>query len=159
MRTHLVLRYKQSYLIRTSSGYCLIDTGHLNHFLDFKSALFNNGINYSEINNVILTHHHEDHTGYAYRLLKETKAQLIVHQNALPYLIKGTHDEKGVHWNVYVDKILNITSKIIKFGHKFEPIQTQKGDLIINRNIFNLKNVGIDGKILLIRGDHHEAHH
>lgn len=75
------LKYVNAYLLPSSSGHLLIDTGWNTE--DTEIALSRQlgaiGIRYSDIARVVITHAHIDHYGMAGKVIRRSKAMLIMH--------------------------------------------------------------------------------
>ncbi|MHA1222733.1 MAG: MBL fold metallo-hydrolase [Candidatus Heimdallarchaeaceae archaeon] len=70
----LSLGVAKSYLLRTSKGYILIDTGVPGKEKKFMKFLKKQGINPKEIKLIIVTHVHSDHVGSLKAIQKLTNA-------------------------------------------------------------------------------------
>ena len=139
------------FLIKILDGYLLVDTSYYKKYDQFLKELKLEKIDPKEISYLVLTHHHDDHAGFAKRLLVNSQARLIIHNNAIPFLKKGTHDNRGKHWNSWLQKMLNPFSKIMK--HKYPGFKVQKEDIILQGDCSkNLLDFGIDGKIIYTPG-------
>lgn len=141
------LGFTNNFIIKLQRGYLLVDTSYSNKYNQFLKELKKENIDLNEIYYLVLTHHHEDHSGFANKIVSNSKAKLIVHRNAIKLLKKGTHDPNGRHWNWIVDRLLNSFSKIQ--NHQYPAIFTRDRDIILEtNNPINLHNVGIEGKII-----------
>jgi len=77
---YAALRYVNSYLVRGSNGYLLIDTGWGDEALaSLQKQLTKIGINFEDINQIVVTHAHPDHYGLAGRLKQLSGAKLALH--------------------------------------------------------------------------------
>lgn len=65
-------------------GSTLIDTGPPNRWSAVRDFLRERSVE-----RVLLTHHHEDHSGNAARIQRETGASVLAHPSALPHLARG----------------------------------------------------------------------
>ncbi|GAB2608450.1 MBL fold metallo-hydrolase [Belliella aquatica] len=74
-----------SFLIKTTAGPILIETGPESTFLQLKSSLNKLGYQISDIKHVFLTHIHFDHAGAAWKFA-EAGAKIYVHPIGLPHL-------------------------------------------------------------------------
>lgn len=81
------LEYLNAYLIKTSEGSLLIDTGWNTDeaFASLTDQIKSIGIGWDDIRYIVITHAHPDHFGLVGRLVKHTKAKIIMHEleNAL----------------------------------------------------------------------------
>ena len=67
------------FLLRSTSGYALVDTGLEKHGDKIFDALKQSGIAASEVKYILLTHGHKDHAGSAAQLKEVTGATVIAH--------------------------------------------------------------------------------
>ncbi|MBD3189181.1 MAG: MBL fold metallo-hydrolase [Candidatus Heimdallarchaeota archaeon] len=134
------------FLIEIGEGYLLIDTSIKNKYRTFQRKLKKMNISPSEINYLLLTHHHSDHVGFANRLLAETNAKLIVHQEEVPLLEQGKNQTEGVKGvNGLLRFVWNIAKKI---APGFPPVSSREKDIVIEQEEYDLQEIGLDGKVL-----------
>jgi glyoxylase-like metal-dependent hydrolase (beta-lactamase superfamily II) len=79
--------------LKCIGGYLLIDTDYPKHYRLFERKLANLGIAISDIKYLLLTHHHDDHAGFAAELVRSTGCQVIAHRNAVSALEEGKSEE------------------------------------------------------------------
>lgn len=145
------LGFTNSYLLKGSKGYVMIDTSYPSQYERFLRKLRKARIRISDISHLLLTHHHDDHAGFANRLLKKSEVKLIVHKNALPFLKKGQHHKKGEHLNWWVHSVISLFSGFL--SHGYPSFNVRKDDIVLeDDNSELLKDLGIDGKILYTPG-------
>ncbi|MFC4768411.1 MBL fold metallo-hydrolase [Effusibacillus consociatus] len=90
------------------------------------------GYRLSDLQQVVLTHFHEDHTGLAYRLKKETGATVLAHPDTAvwlkeePWFIERRnrfflelYKRAGVN-EAYIQKIIGVYQYLRRFGHPCE---------------------------------------
>ncbi|HIJ07972.1 TPA: MBL fold metallo-hydrolase [Candidatus Bathyarchaeota archaeon] len=143
--------FTNSYLVKLPNGYLLVDTGYQNRYEQFLEELKATRIELHEITYLMLTHHHEDHAGFARKLLLNSKAKLVIHENALPFLAEGTHENRGEHWNPWVHQLITPFSRIL--SHKYPPLKIRKDDIILqNDNPMKISDLGLNGKIVYTPG-------
>jgi len=148
----LDLGFTKCYLLECSEGYLLIDTSYKGKYPVFLKEMEKIGIEVSKIKYIFITHHHADHAGFAAKLIEETGAKLIVHQNALVPLKEGKTEDimKPVSTRI---KIIHPFLRIIHKTTKFPPVLPKNEDIIIdNDNDQFLREIGINGKILYTPG-------
>jgi len=139
--------FTNSYILKCNNGYLLIDTSYHNKYNKFKRKIKKLGINLSQIKYCLLTHHHDDHTGFVAKLIKDNNVTLIVHENSIPFLREGSSENSSKPINLCVKIIFTIFSLFHKF--KFSPITLRTKDIILkNDNNEILKKIGINGKII-----------
>lgn len=73
--------YVFSYKKKGTIKHTLIDAGDLYYRNHIFSILRENEINPANIENIVITHRHTDHSGLAYTLAKESRARILVHPN------------------------------------------------------------------------------
>jgi len=146
--------FSNCYILDCNNGYLLIDVGYPEDYEKFVQKLKDKyHINISELKFLLLTHHHDDHVGFAKMLIEKSGASLIVHENALEQLKLGVSEEEGKAVNRRMKFIMNLFSRFHEF--KFPPIVTSDKDIILkgsDDNIEILKNIGIDGTIIYTPG-------
>ncbi|WP_194975107.1 MBL fold metallo-hydrolase [Aquiflexum lacus] len=74
-----------SFLVETSHGPVLVETGPESTFEQLKEGVERNGYQLEEIKHILLTHIHFDHAGAAWKLA-ETGAKIYVHPVGAPHL-------------------------------------------------------------------------
>ncbi len=79
------------FLLRSTSGYALVDTGLQKHADKIVEALKQAGIAASEVKYILLTHAHKDHAGSAAQLKKVTGATVIAHALDAEIIESGVH--------------------------------------------------------------------
>ncbi len=89
----LKLGWTQCYLLKCTGGYLLIDTDYPKYCRKLEKKLANLGIAASDIKYLLLTHHHDDHTGFAAELVRQTGCRVIAHRNAVSALKQGKSEE------------------------------------------------------------------
>jgi glyoxylase-like metal-dependent hydrolase (beta-lactamase superfamily II) len=146
------LGYTWCYLLKCSDGYLLIDTSYPDYFARFQKSLGKLGIDASKIKYLLLTHHHDDHAGFATELVRKTGCRVIVHRHAVAPLKKGESEDTIHPVNLRVKFVFSIF-ELFHRQFKFPPMIPGENDIILNGDDFNwLKDIGIDGKILYTPG-------
>ncbi len=144
------------YLVPVENKYLLIDTGYEKHKKLFHKRLKTLNISIDDIAYVLLTHHHDDHSG----LLNEIKAynpscRIIMHTKAIPHLQRGKDDlSKSKYINSKVDRMIKIVKRFNKeWDFAFPPYKVHDNDIVINEET-ELKAIGINipGKIIYTPG-------
>ncbi len=88
------------YVVEEEGRLTLVDAGFPGHYAVFIDGLAQMGKSLADLEAVILTHSHADHTGFAARLQRETNARIMVHrddreaiarQYVLPWMGLATH--------------------------------------------------------------------
>lgn len=128
-----------SFLIETSHGPVLVETGPESTFEQLKAGIERNGYHLEEIKHVFLTHIHFDHAGAAWKLA-ETGAKIYVHPVGAPHLASPEKlwnsakqiygDEMERLWGemkpIAADQIIEVQhEEELKFGNiKFKALHT-----------------------------------
>ena len=146
------LSFTGCYLIQCTDGYLLIDTSYPKYFNAFKKQLHNLHINISDIKYLLLTHHHDDHAGFAHQLLTESGCRLIIHENAVAPLKNGESEQTMHPVNIRVKVVFSLFS-LFHRHFAFPPVIPDDNDiLVVGDNAELLRSIGIDGKILYTPG-------
>jgi glyoxylase-like metal-dependent hydrolase (beta-lactamase superfamily II) len=146
----LKLDWTWCFLLKCTDGYLLIDTAYTKSYHKFRKKLAELGIAIHSIKYLLITHHHDDHAGFASNLVKDTGCRVIVHSNAAAHLRQGRAEDLG--------KVLNrrvlVAMKLFElFIHgkdwSYPPLILTDRDILIEGDNDNfLKAIGIDGVIL-----------
>jgi glyoxylase-like metal-dependent hydrolase (beta-lactamase superfamily II) len=143
------LGWTRCYLLECTGGYLLIDVYYPGYYVQLEKKLAKIGIALSDIKYLFLTHHHDDHAGFAEELVRHIGCQIIVHRNALPPLEKGESEDAG---GELVNRCLKVVFSFYMLLHKefkFPPVRVSEKDIIIDGdNDKLLEGIGIDGIIL-----------
>jgi glyoxylase-like metal-dependent hydrolase (beta-lactamase superfamily II) len=151
----LKVGWTNDYLLKCSGGYLLIDTGFSRYYDQLVAGMNRIGLDASQIKHLLLTHHHDDHSGFAARLIKQTHAQVIVHQDAAIPLSKGAFEFPGSMRpvNPQVSLVFQVHRLITGRDFKFSPIIMTDQDRVLSGDDTDLlKSVGVDGRILYTPG-------
>jgi glyoxylase-like metal-dependent hydrolase (beta-lactamase superfamily II) len=143
------------YLLPCKGGYLLIDTSYPDNYDLFKKGLAALNITVGEIRYIMVTHHHNDHSGFAARLAAESGATIIAHEGAVPLL----HAGKSMPYKKYVNRCTKIIfSMIVKVfdgspEHDFTPVPEGFPIIPVKGNDDHLlRTIGIRGKIICTPG-------
>lgn len=85
----LPLGMLNAFLIINGSNVILVDTGLPNSEGKVEKSLKKNGLGWSNVRAIVLTHAHIDHVGSAKQIQSLTAAPIIAHTGDLPYLQGG----------------------------------------------------------------------
>jgi len=144
----LNLGITKCYLLECSRGYLLIDTAYPRDYEKFMKAIDKLGVGLSTIQYLLLTHHHDDHAGFAARLVEQTGCKVIVHQDAILPLRKGQSEDTMEPVNHCIKVVFSLF-EIIHREFKYPPLAVTDKDIVISGDDFDLlKSIGIEGKIL-----------
>jgi glyoxylase-like metal-dependent hydrolase (beta-lactamase superfamily II) len=139
--------YSNSILLVNGSNSVIIDTGVRGNFRHFKTLLKQFSLKPTDIKLIILTHTHYDHTGNLKPLAKLTGAKVLVHKNEFENLKNGF-----IRIPTGQGPYSGLISKLGRIVYpKFASPKPFVADLI-NENEFDLREFGIDGKIISTPG-------
>jgi glyoxylase-like metal-dependent hydrolase (beta-lactamase superfamily II) len=142
------------YMLNAWDGYLLIDTGYEKDYPKFRRALAKLGIGVEEIRWLLLTHHHDDHAGFAARLVEETGCRLIVHTDAVEPLARGESLETMEPLNGCIRAVFELFS-IFHGGFRYPPLSVGAGDggrIIVEADREIPDETGISGRIITTPG-------
>jgi glyoxylase-like metal-dependent hydrolase (beta-lactamase superfamily II) len=161
-RTHksfyrLNLGITKCYLLKCSGGYLLIDTAYPNSYKRFRKAIRSLGIEQNQIRYLLLTHHHDDHAGFAARLVAETGCTPVFHQEARSALGQGKTEDTMKPVNRCIKAVFSVF-QLFHREFSYPGLAGAENSIIIsgdNRDL--LKNIGIDGEILHTPGHSNDS--
>jgi len=150
---NLKLGWTQCYLLKCADGYLLIDTYYPGYYAQFEKKLAKMGMATSDIRYLLLTHHHDDHAGFAAELVRRTGCKVIAHRNAVLPLKQGKNEDAGGKpANRRLQIVLSFYWTFYRLFHEewnFPPLTFTERDILIDGdNDSPLKEIGIDGVIL-----------
>jgi glyoxylase-like metal-dependent hydrolase (beta-lactamase superfamily II) len=124
------LGWTRCYLLKCTGGYLLIDTYYPGYYAQFEKKLARLGIAISDIKCLLLTHHHDDHAGFAAELVRRTGCRVIAHRNAVSSLEEGKSEETIKP----VNRRIQIVFSFYMLFHKefnFPPVRLAEKDILI----------------------------
>ena len=140
------------YLIEIPDGFILIDTGYPGDFDKFSTKLHNLDIPISDIQYLFLTHHHDDHAGFAARLTEQSGCARIVHEQAIQPLQEGESADTMKPVNLRVKILFGVFSLFHK-DFKFPSVFINESDYVVSEERSGiLQNIGLDGEIIQTPG-------
>jgi glyoxylase-like metal-dependent hydrolase (beta-lactamase superfamily II) len=146
------LGFTNCYLLPCPEGHLLIDTSYPQYYNLFKQKLETLGIPLSRIKYLLLTHHHDDHAGFAAPLAQESGCRIMVHRNALLPLKRGESEPDLLPFNRRI-KIIFGLFRLFHKEFKFPPLILSDNDIFIEQdNIEVLQSIGLEGQILCTPG-------
>jgi glyoxylase-like metal-dependent hydrolase (beta-lactamase superfamily II) len=146
------LSFTTIFFIPCTGGYLQIDCSYPDDYKKYLDGLGELHIDPSEIKYLFLTHHHDDHAGFAAALIEDNPGvRLIVHENGLEYLARGVSEDISAPLNGCVRFLLGSFSLFHRFN--FPPIVLRENDIIITGDDETLlRSIGIDGSIITTPG-------
>ncbi|PKL38282.1 MAG: hypothetical protein CVV44_10350 [Spirochaetae bacterium HGW-Spirochaetae-1] len=146
--------FSRMYLLPCRGGYILIDTYYPHSYDKFLSGLKGLGIDVHDISYILLTHHHDDHCGFAARLRRESGARLILHRNAVDNLKIGKPDMNMHPLNActyYSFRVFSLFKD--SSDHSYPPVEITMKDHIVPGNDNDvLRSLGVEGRIVYTPG-------
>ena len=143
------------HLLPCNGGYLLVEGGSKKKFPQFLRELESRGIDPGEIRYLFITHHHEDHAGFAALLREVSDCRIIVHKEAVQPLEQGKCELTSggiVNWRVVFSGFgFYALAKGVRM--LFPPIELGEADFIVeNDDDELLRSLGVPGKILCTPG-------
>jgi hydroxyacylglutathione hydrolase len=136
------------YLLECSRGYLLVDTAYARDYGRFAKAIGGLGVRLSQIRYLLLTHHHDDHAGFAAHLVGRTGCKVIVHESATPPLSEGESEHTMQPLNRCVRAVFALYG-LVHREHTYPPLAVTGKDIVLTGDDFDLlHSIGIDGEIL-----------
>jgi glyoxylase-like metal-dependent hydrolase (beta-lactamase superfamily II) len=80
------LRTAHAYLLAQEDGFMLVDAGTPGELAQITAQLAEGGCSLADIKAIVLTHCHSDHTGNLAELARRSGAQVLAHQEEVPYI-------------------------------------------------------------------------
>ena len=143
----------RNYLLKLKEGYLLIDTCWPKYYKRFIRKLKKHQLQVTDIKYLLITHSHSDHAGFAGRLLLESGAKLIVHEDALPYLIKGEMESEARPTKRIARFMFKFAHRIIATTYPAIRIEDEKVIKIQKSKEKPIpKEIGLEGKIMVTPG-------
>lgn len=136
------------YLLVGRNGHLLIDTGYAKDYGRFTRALARIGVELSEIRYLFLTHHHDDHAGFAAELRSATRCTILAHRDAVAPLARGASEE-GI---VPVTRRVRLVFGFFQLFHRtfaYPPVELGEDDLVLSGDDAEvLPRLGFPGTVL-----------
>ena len=132
-----------SYLLKGSTGYLLVDAGMKGSALKIKHQLKSLGIKPREITHILITHDHYDHTGGLEELKEMTDARVIIHANEL-----RDNSRNKNHSNLFFRIIVKIFGAITPEGKAERKLDV---DIIIKEDL-DLHDMGFSARVAVTPG-------
>ena len=144
----LNLGITKCYLLKCREGYLLIDTAYPNEYNRFLKAIGALGVELRSIRYLLLTHHHDDHAGFAARLVENTGCATIFHQDALLPLSQGKSEETMKPVNRCISAFFSIF-KLVHREFRYPRLAAVKNSILLaGDNCDILQRIGVEGTIL-----------
>lgn len=141
-----------NYIIKTSKGYIVVDTGYAGSFNLFCKKLKEHRISFDEIKFIFITHVHDDHVGFLNELIRTTDAKLVMHSESPERLIVGHNKYGGGYPNLLAKFFFGIMSLLGKGKHEFPVVKVDNDTLLWNGENQFFKEMGIELEIISLPG-------
>jgi len=138
------------YLIKTKSGYILIDNGYPKLREKLIKSLKNAGVNKNNLTLIINTHGDHDHAGNALFLRTTFNSKIAMHIEDLNMVTEGNQDynrKEKADFFAFKFKLMSLMGKFFDSG-KFD---LYTPDIIIDENL-DLSTYGLDAKTIHLPG-------
>ncbi len=166
--TPLSLSIENCFLVKADDGFVLVDTGYPFEWDLLRKRLSERGVKLSEISHVILTHHHNDHSGSLQKIVRENASSQVV----ASYLAKGplsegtnelTRDSRFLNNQIKYATLLGVIPLVSwhlrrpvppwEILYRFPPYQFRSCDTLVAGDT-GLRAIGIplDGQLLATPG-------
>ena len=129
------------YLVKTDTGFILIDTGRASKRTKLEKELESAGCNPGNLKLIVLTHGDFDHTGNCAYLRKKFGTKIAMHYDDSGMVERGDMFWNRKTGNILIRIIVNALFRISKF----------KPDLTIDEG-YDLSEYGLDAKVLYLPG-------
>lgn len=141
-----------NYIIKTSKGCIVVDTGYPGKYSRFCKKLEDHRISLNEIKYIFITHAHDDHVGFLNELIRNTDAQLIMHRESPERLMLGHNKYEGGYPNLLAKLFFGLMALMGKGRHEFPVVKTNEDTLLWNGENQFLKEKGIELEIIPLPG-------
>lgn len=136
----LPFRMVNAHIIKTGDGCIVVDAGIPGSEYKIGKALAQNGMSFTDIKLIIVTHAHTDHAGSAARLRSLSGAPLMAHKGDLDYYTRKkpmTYCTTGL-----------IGQLFFRTPVPHQPFEAFEPDILIsNAEAMSLKDFGVDGVV------------
>lgn len=134
------LGFTNTFLLRVSDEYILIDVGTSKKTKKFLRILDDYNISPDKIKYIVITHAHFDHAGCLAEIQKITGAQVIAHKNAVDLLKQGKNAFVGI-------KIKRFNSLIRRKLDKAQVYHPVTPDIIVD-DTYTFEEYGTDIRVI-----------
>lgn len=140
------------YLIKLDQGYLLIDTGYAEQFNRFCRLLKKEHIELTDIRYILLTHAHDDHSGFINEILDRSDAKIIMHPESLRRLKVGHNSFEGGCSSILSLFFCMIMKILGKGKHQFKPVDRVERTILFNEHNRSEIEEALSGKLLHLPG-------
>ena len=144
--------FTRCFLLPCEGGYLQIDTSYPRYGAAYRRRLQRMGIELSSIKFLLLTHHHDDHAGFAAELVAHSGCRVVAHRGAADGLAAGCSQETMQPYNRRVRWTMG-AFRILHRRFTFPPLRLGDSDIVVTTDDTQwLPSIGIDGQILSTPG-------
>lgn len=145
-------RIVNSYILKLSKGYLLIDTGYPEQFKSFKKRLRKHNIKLEDIAYIFLTHAHDDHAGFLNELLDNCDAKVILHPQAVNRLREGVNSFDGRCTGYLALAFCRVMKMFGKGEHRFPPVDRPDRYIVLDNEQRSAVEMELSGTIINLPG-------
>ncbi|MGZ4925835.1 MAG: MBL fold metallo-hydrolase [Halobacteriota archaeon] len=162
--TRLGLSVTSCYLVKAEDRYILVDTGYEDDWDLFRRRLSENCVSLSQMSHIILTHHHNDHSGLLRNIVrKQGSIRVVMSHRSKCLLLMGVNDL--LHYRGWLNKRIQLSAMVglwpyvslrvkkvtslPKLMFTFPRYRLRRCDILVAGET-NLRDIGIplDGRII-----------
>lgn len=144
------------FLLPCQGGYLQVDTGYEHDYSIYRKKLSKTGIELENIRYLVLTHHHDDHSGFLNELTRDTSVTIIAHEQAEILLKSGENDKS--HGGGYINGFIKLIAGLkMRFDPNwtlsFPPFKLREQDIrLAGDDNQVLRDLGLAGSVLYTPG-------
>ena len=144
------------YLLPCQDGYLQVDAGYEHDYPIYRKYLSKTGIALESVRYLVLTHHHDDHSGFLNNLTRDTAITIIAHKQAEALLKTGMNDK--TRGGGYVNGLIKLGAGIKmrldpRWSLTFPPFTLREQDILLTGDDDQvLRDLGLAGRVLYTPG-------
>lgn len=148
----LKVGFTNIFFIPCAGGLLQIDCAYPGDYNEYLRKTGEMGVDPDEVRYLLLTHHHDDHAGFAAEFVSKRDVTVIVHEKSLGPLANGASLEDMRPVNGCVNAIFSVFS-VFHGGFSFPPFIPRERDIVISGDNGDvLGRIGVNGVILYTPG-------
>ncbi len=144
------------YLIGQPDAFIMIDSGMQNDFDNITKKLTSRGFEWANCTHLILTHHHNDHSGNLCEIKKTNPSISFIMTSTCAKFLREGHNQMSdmehfSHPNV--EMVARIYKRFNqRIGSSFSPYELESNDVLISNDRDFIFNANVSGKLILTPG-------